>query len=53
MKILFKVMPLLFFCASMIGFSSCEPEEPPAPQNKMKPYCYFENGETVCYENPK
>jgi len=53
MKNLFKVMLLSFFCGSMVGFSSCEPEEPPVPQNKPKPYCYLENGKTVCYENPK
>lgn len=53
MKMLFKIMLLSFFCVSMIGFSSCEPEEPPVPQNKAKPYCYLENGKTVCYDYMK
>ncbi|MCQ4035478.1 hypothetical protein [Kaistella montana] len=40
-------------CAALFTFSSCERAEGNAVKEVAKPYCYYENGQTVCYESPK
>ncbi|MBW8359261.1 MAG: hypothetical protein K0M63_05580 [Weeksellaceae bacterium] len=38
---------------SALGLNSCERAAENIAEEIIKPYCYNENGQTVCYANPK
>jgi hypothetical protein len=43
----------VLMCTALFTFSSCERAAENIAEEIIKPYCYYENGQTVCYANPK
>ncbi len=48
-----RAVASVLMCTALFTFSSCERAAENIAEEIIKPYCYYENGQTVCYANPK